>query len=496
MGAIAWPDSVRAPDARAPSARGSDLLVVAALIAVAGGLLLGVRGKIGPDAFLALVGGRLVEDHGVPHHALTVYSAGRTWVDQQWLAHFIMYRLDRLGGLALVGVANVCMVMVATVGGVLAARRLGAPAPRILNVMALALACVLIRGTVRPQIYGYVPFVATVYLLARHGATGSNRTLWCLPVLVVWANLHGSAILGAGLIVLRGLVLAWERRLQLARSPSAWLLPGLLALAPGPLLLITPYGTSMVGYYGSTLFNSGLRRFVTEWMPVTVDPVLGVCCLLLSALVGWSLWNSRAQPVWWERLVLLVLFAGAVLAVRNLVWFGLASLVLVPRLLGPPTARARAAPPRPRFNRLILAAACVVLIAGVAVTAARPEPALVPAYPNAGLAVVRTELQQKPALRVFADDVYADWLMWHIPRLVGRVAYNASLELLTREQLDTIGRFKGLAGRDWQHAATGYGLLILDSRESRARARYYRTAPGARTLFDRDGLQIVRVSSS
>jgi hypothetical protein len=68
--------------------------------------------------------------------------------------------------------------------------------------------------------------------------------------------------------------------------------------------------------------------------------------------------------------------------------------------------------------------------------------------------------------------------------------------LLTGTQLDAIVRFKGQVGRNWQRAADGYGLLVLDSGRYPALGRFYRTAQGTRTLFDRDGLQIVRVSSS
>src|SRR5439155_25681604 len=42
---------------------------------------------IAPDTWLALVDGRLIAQHGLPHtDHLTVWTAGVRWVDQQWLA--------------------------------------------------------------------------------------------------------------------------------------------------------------------------------------------------------------------------------------------------------------------------------------------------------------------------------------------------------------------------------------------------------------------------
>src|SRR3954453_6559124 len=38
------------------------------------------------DAWLALLGGRVIMRTGLPHHeTLTVLSQGREWIDQQWL---------------------------------------------------------------------------------------------------------------------------------------------------------------------------------------------------------------------------------------------------------------------------------------------------------------------------------------------------------------------------------------------------------------------------
>ena len=59
------------------------------------------------------------------------------------------------------------------------------------------------------------------YLLAADSRKPSPRVYWCLPILVLWANLHGTASLGAMLVALRGVTLVWERREVLTRSRHA-----------------------------------------------------------------------------------------------------------------------------------------------------------------------------------------------------------------------------------------------------------------------------------
>src|SRR5437879_7690205 len=50
------------------------------------------------DFWLALVSGREVAEHGLPHlDHLTVMASGHHWVDQQWLAHPILFDVGRIG---------------------------------------------------------------------------------------------------------------------------------------------------------------------------------------------------------------------------------------------------------------------------------------------------------------------------------------------------------------------------------------------------------------
>src|SRR5882724_10405602 len=57
---------------------------------------------ISQDTWSSLLAGRIVAHSGLPHHdTLTYWSLGKSWIDQQWLAHLASYGLYEAGGLVL-----------------------------------------------------------------------------------------------------------------------------------------------------------------------------------------------------------------------------------------------------------------------------------------------------------------------------------------------------------------------------------------------------------
>jgi hypothetical protein len=87
---------------------------------------------------------------------------------------------------------------------------------------------------------------------AEHERPG-RRMILVLPLLAVWANLHGSVLVGAGLAVAyllyRGLAMA---RKGWRRSASGCLL---LTVAAAVMPLATPYGLHIITYYTELLGN-------------------------------------------------------------------------------------------------------------------------------------------------------------------------------------------------------------------------------------------------
>src|SRR5215471_7033120 len=156
------------------------------------------------DTWLALVGGRLVWTHGLPHHdTLTVWASGRSWVDQQWLAQLLFYWIHALGGLRLLLLVHFVLLLTAFGLALAFARRSGGSARSVALLGIASLFVVLPNSTVRPQSFGFVFFVALFWLLASDALRPTRRVLLALPLLVLWANVHGSVVLGVGLVVLQ-----------------------------------------------------------------------------------------------------------------------------------------------------------------------------------------------------------------------------------------------------------------------------------------------------
>jgi hypothetical protein len=298
------------------------LLPVLAPAAVLAALLaLAARAAVVADTWLALVTGREIWEHGLPHsNALTVLHHGQSWVDQQWLAHLLLYGADRVGGLGLV--VAVCFAAVLCGFGLagLAALERGAPPVALLTFFCLAFLAGVWIAEVRTQalavpLYGFV-----LWLICRDPACSRRLTLFALPALCVWANIHGSVLLGAAVVSAYGLYSAWRSR---SRQGAV------LALAAPLCVLASPYTTALPGYYRLMLANPPFRRWINEWQPTTPSKLTAVF-FLLAAVVALTLVVRRRIGL--DALLLVLSFAAGVSAMRMLPWFGITALAVVPPL--------------------------------------------------------------------------------------------------------------------------------------------------------------------
>jgi hypothetical protein len=461
---------------------GTLVLVVAAFAAV---LITHLRTALAADGWMALLSGRVVAQHGLPsHETLTVWAHGRSWVDQQWLAQLVLYELERLGGLQLVLLVHAAVVSAGLAGAAVLARRMGGSA-RSATWVALP---VLVAfwpgaGVMRPQSFAYVLFVAVLWLLLDDDRTPSRRVYLVLPLLVLWANVHGSVIVGSALVSGYG-ALGIAGSLW---SPPRTVSPRSLALLGSPWLcmLASPYATSLPHYYHE-VFSSGFGTYVTEWAPTTLT-LLNAPIYLLALGGLWLLGRSGSRASLFEKLAFVGLGLLAFDAVRNAVWFALLSLVVLPRLLD--ELRAPAVEPK-RMNRLLATA----MVVGVAVAALGV--ALKPAswfthqqYPaaaeNAAAAAART------GGKIFANESYADWLIFEHPQLAGRIAYDSRFELLTNRQLRSVVEFRNLVA-GWRSTVRDYPVLVLDKMDDAKPIKALLRAREARVVARRGPVVVLR----
>ena len=127
---------------------------------------------------------------------------GARWIDQQWLAQLTFYELFRAGGYRLILLVHARCPSAFALALVAARRRGGSP----IGVFGVGCACFFVAPwawQLRAQSFAPLLFVAVLWLLIADGRP-SRRVFAVLPLLALWANLHGSVVLGATLVALYG----------------------------------------------------------------------------------------------------------------------------------------------------------------------------------------------------------------------------------------------------------------------------------------------------
>jgi hypothetical protein len=297
----------------------------------------------------------------------------------------------------------------------------------------------------RAQSLCYPLFLALLWLLVR------PRSRWSylvFPLLIVWANLHGSVVFGAVLVA--GCAL-------LRRSENGWPRTVIFVVGPWLCLFASPYAADLPGYYRTLLANPAFGQYVAEWNPMTFSipdlPTYAVlAAILLLAGTGRTCWRRE------EIFVLSACSIAALLAVRNAVWLSLVTIVVV----SPAVSRLVAPSERPAFatrmNRALVSLAGVAVIAAVALTATRPDDWYTAAYPTRTANIVADAAG--PHGRVFATEAYADWLIWERPDLAGRLAFDARLELLRAGELKRIFAVEATLLPD-HSVISGYRVFVV-----------------------------------
>jgi hypothetical protein len=438
-----------------------------------------VRGFVYSDSWYTLVSGRVIAQHGLPHHdGLTVLTLGRRWVDQQWLAHLGLYALWSAGGWPLAAFAVVVLYVSAFILSAGAARALGASDRSVAVVLTLCFITGLSNTVFRAQIPAYLLFAGVFVLLVVDDRRPSRRIWLVLPLLVLWANLHGSVVLGAALVSLRGLVALILR--ARGRLPAhSWRAAGGLLLAPWLCTLASPYALELPQYYRSVLVNPTLANAVTEWAPPTLRSQPLFFVLLVFSL--WFMGRSRHAHTPFASLSLFGLGFLGLLAVRNDVWFAIAAAGFLPACLDEAWMPS-VAPRRQRFNVIVGSLGVGVGLLALFSVFTHDRAWYERRFPRKALTIVTSVTRADPSVKVFADDSFADWLLFEDPALAGRVAYDIRYELLSKQQLRTLIDYRAEHGIDWQRAGRRYGLLVLDPAADAGAISFYERKPGTKVL--------------
>lgn len=435
------------------------------------------------DGWLALLAGRDIVAHGLPSHdTLTVWAHGRHWVDQQWLAQVTLYGLQRLGGYRLVMLFHAVLALGGFVAACAIARRRGASALSVTWIGVLGLFAYFPEAAImRAQSFSYLFFVAVVVLLFQDSRRRSNRVYFVFPLLVVWANLHGSVVVGAALASIYGLMTLMSAR----RAPhDGWARGLALLIVPWGCVLASPYAASLPSYYRTILFSAHFDRYVTEWSP-TYWSILTAPVYILVVAGVWLFGRARGGATRFEMVAFLFTSLLAFQALRNMAWVALIGILVLPALLD--CVRTPPAEPR-RVNRILAPAALIGALFILVATASKSDSWFVHRYPTAAADAAAASAGKHG--RIFANEAYADWLIWTHPDLAGRIAFDARFELLTPHQLKQMQNFRSRIG-NWRRAASGYDVLVLSGTDEEHAIAALVRSHDVRKIADDDGIVVL-----
>jgi hypothetical protein len=321
------------------------------------------------------------------------------------------------------------------------------------------------------------------------------RTWLVLPVLVVWANTHGSVLIGAALVALYA---GYRTVVTVVRRAGPRAVLGYLALgaAGAASVLCTPYGTAVIGYYKSVnRVAPALSHYVTEWQrPNPLYLVsMGFFALLVACVIAVAVaWRRGTRPDPVLAAIALGLLAMALTAIRNQAYFAFAGSLLAADTLARSSA-GRAPALSPAFSRLTAGVLAAAALIGIGLIAAEPAAKFESLVPVRAIGVAAALAERHPGAGVLADEWSSPPMLWLHPAMFGRVAYDARLEQFSVAQLRAYATFLSARRPGWQHLMNGYDLVVVNRKQHGWLGTALTRLPGWQVVYSgHDGLVLER----
>ena len=319
-------------------------------IAVYALLLIGGRALLGDsDTYWQMAVGQWILDHQAMPRA-DIYSftrAGEPWTSSSWLAQVLYAMSYNLAGwTGPVVLAATCIAATFALFTFILGRRI----PAIYAVAVALAVLVLSMGHLlaRPHVLVLPIMLVWAYGLISASERGEAPSLWLLPWIALWANLHGGFVFGLVLVGAFALDALWNAD-RAARSSLAlrWAAFGIAAVAA---CCATPYGWGSILAARKILDLGELLHLIYEWMPANFS-TFSAFEMAILALIGGALYSGvKLSP---PRIALVLgLLHMALSHVRNIEIFALLLPIVVLTSVASqfalrPAWLARALPPAP-----------------------------------------------------------------------------------------------------------------------------------------------------
>jgi hypothetical protein len=360
-----------------------------------------------PDMFWQIKVGQWILDHGaVPYTDIYSFTkAGAPWMSSSWLAQVLFAKAYAVGGWA--GPVVLTSLVIAGMMALLVRlleRHLSPVHAGLVALVAFALCAQ--HFLARPHVLAMPIMVMWVATLVDASDRRVLPPFWLLPLMALWANLHGEFIFGLALVAPLMLDALWNAEASRRRGLALrWITFGLCALLAS---CVTPYGWRSIWAAKNILDLGPLLAQIQEWMPADFSHLTAFEGVLL-ALIGAALWRGVTfSPT---RILLVLGFLHMALShVRSVEVFAL----LTPIVLAAPLAKQlgwhpqeRDDPPSASLASLFVAVPLAALVTATAVMSLHyaPKREITPAAAVAAL-------KAHNATRVFNEYSFGGYLIW------------------------------------------------------------------------------------
>jgi len=357
------------------------------------------------DTYWHIAVGKWIFEHNT-FPRVDTYSftkAGEPWISTSWLAQVLYAGSYEIGGWAgPIILAATCIAGTFAFLAFILGRRI-----RSIHAIMIALVALPVSAShflARPHVLALPVMLAWVNGLLGASERREPPSFWLLPLMVLWANLHGGFVFGLALIVPIAFDAWWNAEAS-QRGPLAlrWIVFGACAFVA---CCATPYGWGSILASRKILGLGDLLNLISEWSPADFSrfSIFEACVL---ALIASSLYfGVKLSPP--RILLVLGLFHMALSHVRNADIFALLTPLVV---LTPVSSQFGLQPDR--FGKTIFptaSAAMLVTVLGVSTWAFAANHRFSPPLIHSPAAAIDV-LKLRGAKRILNDFPFGGYLI-------------------------------------------------------------------------------------
>ncbi|MGO8801488.1 hypothetical protein, partial [Candidatus Binatus sp.] len=359
------------------------------------------------------------------------YSApGHLWLNHEWLSEVLMAAIYNAFGTVGLKLMKFACSAATILFLVLALEETESPARVQFAILIAASAPLATHLQFRPQIFTFALMSSILAILSRYNYRGRAPVWLAIPILALWANLHGGFIMGlAALGTFTAVVFAQDLAAQRGIRRAMWLLA--VTAASTIATLATPYGVGTWQAVIHALGNPHTRTAILDWLSLPQSLLFhwrqegpaGIAVKIVALAMFVALGVTFIQTPRGGDLALIsiaaLMIAAAFLAVRNLPLAVIATVTPLARhtalalearrkRLGLPIAHAKDR--SPTINQLAVAVAAFELL--ILTGLFSKKMAAGDSYPVGAIAYMK---EHHLTGNILADFQWGEYVIWHMP---------------------------------------------------------------------------------